>query len=400
MELSGADFLIGSVLVLWLGQSLNRYVGFLGRNHVPIAVTGGLVFSLVSMAGQQLLGFDLSYDMRSRDLLLLVFFSTVGLSAKLRTLKEGGPTLAVLVVLAACFLVIQDFAGVTLALLLGDHPAYGLFAGSISFAGGHGTAIAWGKVAEESGLDQASEAGIAFATLGLIIGGLLGGPLAGRLVDRMPEEMRPKGPDETPGRSAETIQKDVQLHDVLGTVLALALCVSLGDIVNRLLVDVGLRLPGFLTSMAVGILIANVGDLLGSALNHRVVSIHSDVSLNIFLAMSLMSMDLSALSRGAVPIILALIIQVSVMTTFAVLVVYRIMGRDYDAAVIAGGFVGLGLGATPVAIANMHAITSRYGLSPKAFLVVPLVGAFFIDLLNAVVIKFFLSLPIMEQLAG
>jgi ESS family glutamate:Na+ symporter len=182
------------------------------------------------------------------------------------------------------------------------------------------------------------------------------------------------------------------LYWVLVSLLMLALCVSLGDIVNRLLADDGVRLPGFLTSMFVGIVIANLADVLKRPLNEAVVSKFGDVSLNIFLAMSMMAIQLWTLGAAARAIMLVLLAQVVLMTVFAIYVVFRVMGRDYDAVVIAAGFAGLGLGATPVAIANMNAVTQQYGPSTKAFLVVPLVGAFFIDLLNAGTINFFIGI--------
>jgi ESS family glutamate:Na+ symporter len=250
-------------------------------------------------------------------------------------------------------------------------------AGSISFAGGHGTAIAWGAEAEAAGLAGASEIGIAFATFGLVAGGVLGGPIARWLIEKNgltgPEETAAasdQGPVGEDGRSGD-------LLNILSAILVLAICVGLGNAVNAILFEKGVLLPGFLTAMFVGIVITN--DKFG------------EVSLNIFLAMSLMSMKLWVLAGAVGPILLVLMAQMLVITLFVVLIVFRAMGRDYDASVISAGFIGLGLGATPVAIANMDAVTRHFGASQKAFLVVPLVGAFFVDILNAVTIKFFIG---------
>ena len=265
-------------------------------------------------------------------------------------------------------------------------------AGSVSLAGGHGTAIAWGAAADAAGLKGAGELGIAFATFGLVAGGLLGGPVTRLLFARY--DLRVKAATSSPavGADADDGAEAGKLFNILTAILVLAICVELGSAMNRFLFTEGVLLPGFLTAMFVGIVITNLSDLVGLKINARAVEKFGEVSLNVFLSMSLMSMQLWALAGAAAPIMVVLIVQVSVMTLFAVFVVFRVMGRDYDAGVIAAGFVGLGLGATPVAIANMDAVTRRYGPSPKAFLVVPLVGAFFVDLLNAATIKFYIGI--------
>ena len=381
-----------SVLVLFLGMYLNRKLRILSENYIPPAVTGGLLFSVATWLVYVQLDIQLEFDMRFRDLLLLVFFSTVGLSARMKTLAAGGRSLAILVVVAAVFLALQNSLGIAIALLRDVHPAYGLLAGSVSFAGGHGTAIAWGAVAEAAGLAGASEIGLAFATFGLVAGGLVGGPIARRLMQSSGLE----GSSEEESDDGLEITNDPNdptewLYPVLITLLILALCVSVGDLVNRYLSMREVRLPGFLTAMFVGILLTNFADAIRRPLAHATIDRFGEVSLHIFLAMSMMAIELWALGNVASVIMIVLLAQVLLMTIFAVLVVYRVMGRDYDAVVISAGFVGMGLGATPIAIANMNAVTGRYGPSTKAFLIVPLVGAFFIDLLNAGTINFFID---------
>ena len=384
------DVLMLSILVLFLGLYLNRRIALLRDNYIPPAVTGGLICSGIVLLLRLFVDLEVSFDLQIRDVLLLVFFSTVGLSAKLRNLAAGGKALALLVVVAAVFLVLQDATGVGLALLFGAHPGYGLMGGSVSFAGGHGTAIAWGAEAEAAGLTGASEVGIAFATFGLIAGGLIGGPIARRLIARHGLQ----GPEAEESASKQENRDDgdaAQLFHILVAILVLAVCVELGSLVNRALFGRGVLLPGFLTAMFVGVVITNLADVLSLRINATTVAKFGEVSLNVFLAMSLMSMQLWTLAGAAAPIVVVLLVQVLVMTGFAVFVVFRVMGRDYDASVIASGFAGLGLGATPVAIANMDAVTRHFGPSTKAFLVVPLVGAFFIDILNALTIKAFIG---------
>jgi len=391
------EMLAISIVVLYVGVFLNRKIRFLADNFIPAAVTGGLLFSVLVLIGRDVLDVSLDFDMQLRDLLLLVFFSTVGLSVRFETLKTGGRTLLLLVIAAGIFLFLQNSVSVGIALLLGADPVYGLMAGSISFAGGHGTAIAWGSEFEASGLENASSIGLAFATFGLVAGGLVGGPIARRLIKRFHVDTTPAAPEpHSPVEHAQPVEEVEQedehawLSSVMLALLLLALCVSLGEVVNRFISGYGLMLPGFLTAMFVGILISNLFGVLKQSAARQTIDRFGTVSLQIFLAMSMMTVQLWTLGGALRAIVLVLIAQVLLMTAFAMLVVFFVAGRDYDAVVIAAGFSGLGLGATPVAIANMNALTTHYGPSPKALLLVPLVGAFFIDLLNAGTIQFFL----------
>lgn len=394
IRLENLEVIIVAILVLWLGDVLTRRIRFLDRYNIPLAVTGGIVCSLVLAFLAGFWDLKITFDMALRDLFLLFFFSTIGLGAKLNTLREGGKTLALLTGVALVLLVLQNTTGVGLAMLLGERPGYGLLAGSVSFAGGHGTAIAWGNEAVRAGLEGAREFGIACATFGLIAGGLIGGPIGGWLIEKY--KLKPlensQAAAET-GPDQDLPCREIRIENILGTLLVLAICVTAGDAVNRFLSMKGLALPGFLTAMMVGIVITNVADRLDKPLNQPAIDRANELSLQLFLAMSLMSMDLLSLVSAAGVLLVVVLSQVLVITLVAVYLVFRITGRNYDSAVMAAGFTGLGLGATPVAIANMTAVTSKYGPSAKAFLVIPLIGAFFVDLLNALVIKFFLALP-------
>lgn len=396
LHVTGVDVVIVAIAVLWVGSRITRAVPILGKYSIPIAVTGGLLCSIIVAAVSSLGGPKIIFEMTIRDTLLMIFFTTIGVSAKFSRLAAGGKALGVMVVCAGVFLVVQDFTGVLLASSFGAHPGYGLFAGSVSLAGGHGTAIAWGQEAEAAGLPNADLAGIAFATFGLVAGGIIGGPVSEWLIKR--NGLAPDGAIEEANNLEEAEESDVySLESALGVMLVLAVCLSLGEVINRWLFSNDIKLPGFLTAMMVGILVTNLADHSGKPLPAGYYDKVGEISLQLFLAMSLMSMDLSSLADSFGTIFLVLMIQIVVITLFAVLVIFRVMGRDYDAAVIVGGFCGLGMGATPVAIANMNAVTRKYGPSFKAFLVIPLVGAFFIDLLNALVIKFFIGLPFLQQ---
>jgi ESS family glutamate:Na+ symporter len=397
-RLEGLDIIILAVIVVFFGMYLTERVKFLKRYSIPPSVVGGILCSLFVAVIGQYTNHVIEFDMKIRDLLLLIFFTTVGLSARLPLLAAGGKSFAIMTTVAAVFLVIQNSTGVLLAFLFGIEPAYGLFAGSISLAGGHGTAIAWGDIAAEAGLDRARELGMAIATFGLICGGLVGGPVAQWLINRNKLSPEPSTASSAADDNAAGAAKPLSrtLHSILGTLLILAVCVQLGALVNRHLLERDFLVPGFLTAMFVGIFIVNLSDVFKIKLEEKEISDWNEISLQLFLGMSLMSMDLTSLFAAASSIMFVLLIQISVITAFAVVVIYRLMGRNYDAAVMCGGFCGMGLGATPVAIANMNSITAKHGPSPKAFLVIPLVGAFFMDICNALVIQFFVGLPALQ----
>ena len=391
----GSDLILIAILVLWVGNRITLAVPLLSKYSIPIAVTGGLLCSIIVAIIGATGGPAIKFDMQIRDTLLMVFFTTIGISAKFSRLKAGGKALGVLVICAALFLVIQNVTGVLLATAFGVHPGYGLFAGSVSLAGGHGTAIAWGQEAAAAGLEQAELVGIAFATFGLVAGGIIGGPIAEQLIKK--NNLSPSSSESAAETStAADEQEPVTLQRALRVMFVLALCLSCGEVVNRWLFSNNIKLPGFLTAMMIGIIVTNLTDRGKQPLRASDYDGVGEISLQLFLAMSLMSMDLSSLASAFGPIFVVLNLQIVVITLFAVFIIFRVMGKDYDAAVIAGGFCGLGMGATPVAIANMSAVTAKYGPSFKAFLVVPLVGAFFIDLLNALIIKSFIGLPIMQ----
>ncbi|QEG43156.1 sodium/glutamate symporter [Roseimaritima ulvae] len=393
----GPDLIIGAIAVLAVGAAITKRVDVLSRFSIPIAVTGGLLCSILVAVVGAFGGPKITFDMALRDTLLMVFFTTIGISAKFSRLKAGGKALGILVACAGIFLVVQNGTGVLLAKAFGVHPGYGLFSGSVSLAGGHGTAIAWGQEADAAGLPNAGLIGIAFATFGLVAGGIVGGPVAERLIKKhnlTPEDSHTAATGDS--ESPEPL-RPYSLERALSVMLVLAVCLSFGEIINRWLFSNNIKLPGFLTAMLVGILITNLADKLQRSLEVKVYDKVGEVALQLFLAMSLMSMDLSSLAGAFSTIFVVLCVQILVISLFAVFVIFRAMGSNYDAAVIAGGFCGLGMGATPVAIANMNAITAKHGASFKAFLTIPLVGAFFIDLLNAMVIKFFIGLPMLQQ---
>ncbi len=396
-QLAGQEVIIVAVAVWFVGTFINNRVPLLKRYSIPVAVTGGVLFSIIVTIVRSIFDLTVSLNLELRDLLLLIFFTTIGLSARFRELLDGGKALVILLIAAATLLCLQNITGILSAQAFGAHPAYGLFGGSVSLAGGHGTAIAWGAILEDAGLKGARELGLAFATFGLVAGGIVGGPISEYLIKR--HGLKPTGPARFVSGTEEKEATKAQppLEHALATIMLIAICVEVGAIVNKFFVGQGITVPGFLTAMMIGIVIGNVCDTAKIKLNAIAIERGGEISLQLFLCMSLMSMQLWTVARAIGPIMTVLAIQMTVITLFGVFVVFRIMGRDFDAAVIVGGFTGLGLGATPVGIANMTAVTNKHGPSQKAFLVIPLVGAFFIDIVNAVIVKFFLSLPMISD---
>jgi ESS family glutamate:Na+ symporter len=387
--------LVAAALVLLLGRWLIGRVSFLRTYSIPEPVVGGLLVALLVTA---LRGLDLhvSFDASLQSPLMLMFFASVGLSADARSLARGGAKVLVLLAVVAVMLVMQNVIGVGVAIAMDLNPLVGLLSGSIAMAGGHGTGAAWAaRFAEEQNLSGALELAIASATFGLILGGLVGGPVARRLIERLPPDRRRS----VPGEGAETTSGPtgfaVDTRSVIDTLLLMAICLAAGTFLAERLEGTAITLPAFVWTLFVGILLRNLLGLTNVyAVRDDAVGLMGGVALSVFLAMALMSLRLWQLVDLAVPIVLILFLQATAIALFASFVTFRVMGRDYDAAVIAAGQCGFGLGATPTAIANMQAITNRYGPSPQAFLLVPIVGAFLIDITNALVIQGFLALPV------
>jgi ESS family glutamate:Na+ symporter len=382
-----------AIVALWLGYQINRRIGFLNRYNIPPAVTGGLPISALVALSEVFSGWQIRFDLQLRDLLLIAFFSTIGLSAKLRQMLDGGKALAIMLGLAVLFLIFQNLTGVALALLVGESPLYGLIGGSISLAGGHGTAITWGQLFEEHfGLANASTLGMTFATVGLISGGLVGGPVAAYLIRRHQLEPNRADPELPRVEINQQTTYLIELNSLLTAVLLIALCFALGASVYDWLAGRGIRLPAFLTAMFLGIGLSNGLELCRVKLNARPIQLVGDLSLQLFLGMSLISLPLLSLQGALGLISLVMLMQALVIALFSIWLVFPLLGRNYDAACISAGFIGMGLGATPVGIANMNAVTNRFGPSPKAYLVIPLLGAFFIDIANASLVQLLLGL--------
>ena len=330
---------------------------------------------------------------------MYMFFASIGLNADLASLRKGGRTVALFLAVVLGLLVVQDLVGVSVAAALGLSPAVGLLAGSVTLSGGHGTGAAWsGVFAERFGMNSATELALACATFGLVLGGLIGGPVGRYLMGRVPPQARPapSGVPSTFERPAEI--RPITAPDFIETLALFAVCIVAGTALSRALAGSAIELPPFVWVLLVGVVLRNALSALGwYHVFDRAVSLLGNVSLALFLIMAMMSLRLWELASLALPMFVLLAAQTATMALYAIFVTFRVMGGNHDAAVLAAGHCGFGLGATPTAIANMQAVTDRFGPSPLAFIVVPVVGAFFIDIANALVIKLFLALPIYAQ---
>ena len=386
------------IVVLFVGKRINDAVSLLRRFSIPEPVTGGLLFSILFGVVYALSDVAVEFDLDARDFLLVYFFTTIGINASFSELLAGGKPLVVLLALTIGYMVVQNLTGISVAALFDLSGPVGLLGGSVSLIGGHGTAIAWApRFAEEYGVTSAMEIGIACATFGLILASLMGGPIASFLIKR--HHLQPESRASLDvGTSEQRDTQGIGQLDFLDAILAIHVAVIAGLVLNEGLEHMGLKLPLFVTCLFAGILISNLVPesfprISGTRWPKRTpaMALIADISLGTFLAMSLMSMQLWTLVDLAGPIFTILAAQFVVAVAINIFVVFPAMGRNYDAAVISAGFGGISLGATPTAMANMAAVTQRHGASHLAFIVVPLVCAFFVDLANALLIPFFLG---------
>ncbi|MGK3225734.1 sodium/glutamate symporter [Enterobacter soli] len=388
--------LVAATLVLLLGRKLVHSISLLKKYTIPEPVAGGLLVAIALLVLKKSMDLEFDFDMSLRDPLMLAFFATIGLNANLASLRAGGKVLGIFLLVVVGLLLMQNLIGLSMAYLLGLDPLMGLLAGSVTLLGGHGTGAAWSEVfVEQYGFENAMEVAMACATFGLILGGLLGGPVARYLVKHSPT---PQGiPDDKAAPTAfekPDAERTISSLVLIETIALIAICLTVGKVIAQWLSGTALELPTFVCVLFVGVVLSNGLAMMGFyRVFERAVSVMGNVCLSLFLAMALMSLKLWELASLALPIFAILAVQTLFMAFYAIFVTWRVMGKNYDAAVLAAGHCGFGLGATPTAIANMQAITERFGPSHIAFLVVPMVGAFFIDIVNAIVIKLYLMLP-------
>ena len=378
------------ILVFFIGMRLNRRFAVLQSYNIPEPVTGGLAAALVALALYAGFDIELTYDLETRDRLLVYFFTAIGLNARFSDLISGGRPLLILLVLTLGFIVVQDLVGVAGASLVGLPGEVGLLAGSAALIGGHGTAIAWAPDFASQGVDGALEIGVAAATLGLVIASLIGGPIAKYLIER--HGLAGGDEDAVVGIAYEDEDRGAIQHtSIMAVILTIHLAIIIGWFLNQAIIQTGFKLPLFVTCLLAAIALSNTVPHIFPKLywpaRSRSLALVSDFSLGLFLAMSLMSMQLWSIAGLAGPLLIILLLQTLAAVLFIFLVLFQVMGRSYQAAVLSAGFGGFALGATPTAIANMTAVTKKHGPAPLAFIILPLVAAFFVDITNSFVLQ-------------
>lgn len=396
---SPSQSLLLCCLVLLAGRFLTSRVGFLQRYSIPDPIVGGLIFALGASALATWGGVKIVLETTMGPTLLLLFFGCVGLTANLKLLGQGGTRLVSLLLVLAPFLIFQNLIGLGMAWMLDMHPLMGLVGGTVTLVGGHGTGAAYAaRFADVNNIQDVMALAMTSATIGLILGGLLGGPVAEWLIKRhalkngaAPSSNEPQlAEDGAQTQAAALPTTSTFLMSLAAALVTLTAGTYLATVVDALPIS----LPNFLLCLLVGIIVRNGGPLIGFHLDDRVTNIIGTIVLSLFLALTMMSMDLSSVVRLAGPLSLILLVQAAFCTLYTCFVVFRALKRDYEAAVIAGAFCGIGLGTTATAVANMQAITRRYGPAPQSFIVVPVTGAFLVDIMNVLILTALMSLPL------
>ena len=382
------------IVVLFVGKAFNRRFGALREFNIPEPVSGGLLLAIALWLVYLVTGWRIIFDLTARDVLLVYFFTIIGINARVSELRRGGRPLLILLACVTFFLFLQNVVGTALATLGGRPPALGLLVGSVSLLGGHGTAIGWAPAFVELGITGALEIGVLCATAGLVFGSLAGGPVARYLVQRYHLEAAAKDTPDV-GMQYGGPSPAIDYSSFLHAWLAIHICCIAGILAHSGLTYLGVTLPLFVPCLVASLVLSNglARWAPGVSWPSRTpaLALIAEISLGVFLAMSLMSMELWTLSVLAGPLLAMFALQGALVVLYSRFVIFPAMGRNYDAAVTCAGFIGFGTGATPTAMANMTAVTQRYGPSHIAFLIVPLVSAFFIDLVNTFVIRVFLS---------
>lgn len=381
-----------SVLVLILGQFLKKRINFLEKFCIPAPVIGGLLFAVLTCVCYSFDIAEFTFDDTLREVCMVFFFTSVGFQANLKVLKSGGKSLFIFLGLVVVLIVSQNFLALGVSKLLHLDPLVGLCTGSIPMVGGHGTAGAFGPVLEDFDVKGATTICTAAATFGLIAGSLIGGPIGKRLIDRK------KLLDTAVAEDDSILVEDEKKHErhtnmYAAAVFQLIIAVGIGTIISELLTKTGLTFPIYIGAMIAAAVIRNIGEYSGKFdIYMGEINNLGGICLSLFLGMAMITLKLWQLAELALPLIILLSAQLILMMLFTYFVVFNVMGRDYDAAVLSAGTCGFGMGATPNAMANMQAICDRYVPSVKAYLIIPLIGSLFADFLNSLVITFFINI--------
>lgn len=381
-----------AVLVLLLGRFLKKKINFLEKFCIPAPVVGGLLFAILTCVLYGTGIAEVSFDDTLREVCMVFFFTSVGFQANLKVLKSGGKSLIVFLGLVVGLILCQNFLAVGMSKVLNLDPLIGLCTGSIPMVGGHGTAGAFGPVLEDFNVSGATTLCTAAATFGLITGSLIGGPIGKSLVEK--KNLITTAVAEDDSLLVEDEKKHTRHTSMYAAaVFQLILAIGLGTIFSWLLTKTGMTFPIYIGAMIAAALFRNIGEYSGKfTIYMGEINDIGGICLSLFLGIAMITLKLWQLAALALPLVILLSVQVLLMFIFARFIVFNVMGRDYDAAVLAAGTCGFGMGATPNAMANMQAICDRYAPSVKAYLLIPLIGSLFADFLNSLIITFFINL--------
>lgn len=391
LELNMYQTLAIAVLVLILGKFLKKKFNFLEKFCIPAPVVGGLIFAIMTCVLYGLGIAELSFDDTLREVCMVFFFTSVGFQANLKVLKSGGKSLIIFLGIVIGLILAQNFLAVGMSQVLKLNPLIGLCTGSIPMVGGHGTAGAFGPVLEDFNVASATTLCTAAATFGLITGSLIGGPIGKQLIEK--KDLLKTAITEDDSLLVEEEKKHTR-HTTMypSAVFQLILAIGLGTIFSWLLTKTGMTFPVYIGAMIAAALIRNVGEYSGKfTIYMGEINDIGGISLSLFLGIAMITLKLWQLAELALPLLILLAGQTLLMFVFAYFIVFRVMGRDYDAAVISSGVCGFGMGATPNAMANMQALCEKYAPSVKAYLLIPLVGSLFADFINSLVTTFFIN---------
>ena len=396
-------------LALIVGMVMTRKIAFLQKFCIPSPVSGGILFSIATLLVYLFAHVEISFDGTLKDVFMLAFFTSVGFQSNLSVLRHGGKTLVTMLVLLVVIITLQNLLPLGITKLLGVNPLVGMAAGSISMAGGHGTAGGFSSVLEHLGLQGAPTVSLASATFGLIAGSMIGGPIAERLISKKltSEHREPKDYTIDPamagieseeslpaGQAKHWSTNEHEFQQYASAAYSLLIVMALGTVASRLLQLTGITFPTYFGALITAAIARNAMEhtrLRKHLEMEKIVSV-GNICLSVFLGMAMISLKLWELQSLALPLIVILVTQVAVMALFTYFLAFPLLGRDYDAAVLVAGFCGFGLGATPNAMANMSAVCYKYHYSVKPFLIVPIIGAMFVDLINTGIITLFLNL--------
>jgi len=392
MSLNPVTSLLAALITLLIGALINRRVGILSKYNIPDPITGGLLFAVIASILLATTKFQITMEQSIKPVLLLMFFGGVGMTADLRMLSRGGKALAIFLAILFPYIIVQNLVGVGMARALDLHPIFGLVSGSITLVGGHGTGAAYAeRFSEINNLQSVMELSMTVATIGLIVGGIIAGPVAQYLISRYKLRSAGVGAAEEGGHEAApitTVATILSLAGILGAVAA-------SQWLSARFSGGAITIPSFLWCMMSGVALRNLLPFAGVRWDDRAAELISGVCLSLFLVMTMMALDVVEVARSAGPFLAIIAMQVVFIVLYVVFVCFRFMGRDYEAAVTSAAFIGFNMGSTATAMANMGAITARHGPAPTSYLIAPLAGAFFVDLMNAFVLTVMLALPFM-----